>query len=83
MHLISIKKRQRRSSNGDCLDEEGIFAGTPLRVMVADSNELFRHNTLIDVDDFNALAEASYSSDMLKQGARISVDMMLMGVALL
>ena len=67
------------------LDVEGAFAGKSLRVMITSVHEIFRHglrNILIDVDGFEVVAEASNCSEMLKQAARMDIDMVLMGSSL-
>jgi len=67
------------------LDVEGAFAGKSLRVMITSVHEIFRHglrNILIDVDGFEVVAEASNCSEMLKQAARMHIDVVLMGSSL-
>ena len=67
------------------LDVEGAFAGKSLRVMITSVHEIFRHglrNILIDVDGFEVVAEASNCSEMLKQAARMQIDVVLMGSSL-
>ena len=67
------------------LDKEEAFAGKPLRVMVTNIHEIFRHglrNILINVDGFEVVAEASNCSEMLKQAERIPIDVVLMGSSL-
>src|SRR2546423_7676896 len=61
------------------------FAGKPLRVMIVDDHEIFRHglrNILIEVDGFDVVAEASNCSDVLKQMAMMPIDLVLMGSSL-
>src|SRR2546423_6784291 len=67
------------------LDVEGAFAGKSLRVMITNVHEIFRHglrNILIDVDGFEVVAEASNCNEMLKQAARMPIDVVLMGSSL-
>lgn len=67
------------------LGVEEAFAGKPLRVMITSIHEIFRHglrNILINVDGFDVVAEASNCSEMLKQAARMPIDVVLMGSSL-